>query len=226
MTTAIGSYSRQALDEGEKKKLTTTYSRIHVRSPGGDVWMSADLILAADGMNSIVRKRMAVASGHVDQLVPNGESAYRFVLPMELVKHDATVMSLLGKNHGMRYMGPGGHIMAYPLRKNTLYNVVLIHKADGKKSGRTSWSARGKKEEILEYYRGWSPIVRALISHVPDSEVMETPMNNMPPLPTWVKGKIALAGDACRKFLLILFSYPLTSHTPKIAQTITLDPKH
>ncbi|KAI0879162.1 putative salicylate hydroxylase [Hypoxylon argillaceum] len=183
------------------KKLTTTYSRIHVRSPGGDVWMSADLILAADGMNSIVRKRMAVASGHVDQLVPNGESAYRFVLPMELVKHDATVMSLLGKNHGMRYMGPGGHIMAYPLRKNTLYNVVLIHKADGKKSGRTSWSARGKKEEILEYYRGWSPIVRALISHVPDSEVMETPMNNMPPLPTWVKGKIALAGDACHYML-------------------------
>ncbi|KAI1125065.1 putative salicylate hydroxylase [Nemania abortiva] len=175
--------------------------RIHVHSPERDVWMSADLVLAADGMNSIVRRRMAVASGHVDQLVPHGESAYRFILASDLVKHDATVMGLIGKNQGMRYMGPGGHIMAYPLRKNTLYNVVLIRKAEGKKLGKTSWTARGRKEEILEHYRGWSPVIQALISHVPGSEVLETPMNDMPPLPTWVKGKIALAGDACHYML-------------------------
>lgn len=32
--------------------------------------MSADLILAADGMNSFVRRQMAAASGQVDKLVP------------------------------------------------------------------------------------------------------------------------------------------------------------
>ncbi|KAI0115873.1 putative salicylate hydroxylase [Nemania sp. FL0031] len=181
--------------------LTMSDRRICVRSSDGDTWMSADVVLAADGMNSIVRRRMAVASGHVDQLIPHGDSAYRFVLPTELVKHDTTVMALLNKNQGTRYMGPGGHIMAYPLRKNTLYNVVLIRKAEGKKVGKTSWTARGRKEEILEHYRGWSPVVQALISHVPRSEVLETPMNDMPPLPTWVKGKVALAGDACHYML-------------------------
>ncbi|KAI0486771.1 putative salicylate hydroxylase [Xylaria cf. heliscus] len=165
-------------------------------------WISGDLVLAADGMNSVVRRRMAAASGSIaDPLVPAGESAYRFLLSKELVKHDETVMNLLSKNLGMRYLGPGGHIMAYPLRNNTLYNVVLVRTGDGEKSRRTSWTARGKKEKIIECYRGWCPLVQALVSHVPNSGLLETPMSNMLPLPTWTRGKIALAGDACHYML-------------------------
>ncbi|KAI1421658.1 putative salicylate hydroxylase [Xylaria sp. FL1777] len=175
--------------------------RILVRNRGIDTWMSADLILAADGMNSIVRKRMAVASGRDDQLVSAGESAYRFLLPRELIEHDVAAMDLLDKNHGIRYMGPDGHIMAYPLRKNTLYNVVLVRKSDSQKLQKTTWTTDVKKEEILEHYRGWCPVIHTLISHAPGSRVLETPMNNMPPLPTWVKGQIALAGDACHYML-------------------------
>ncbi|TRX88724.1 hypothetical protein FHL15_010396 [Xylaria flabelliformis] len=150
--------------------------------------------------------RLAAAGGYIDQLVPIQESAYRFVLPKELVKHDEKIMSLLNKNQGMRYLGPGGHIMAYPLRNNTLYNVVLVRAADGEISNKTSWTTYGKKEKILECYREWCPLVRALISHVPSSGLLETPMSNMLPLPTWYKGKIALAGDACRESLLLFFN--------------------
>ncbi|KAI0460547.1 putative salicylate hydroxylase [Xylaria acuta] len=166
-----------------------------------DTWMSADLVLAADGMNSIVRRRMAAASGDADHLVPVGESAYRFLLPKALIEHDEAVMSLMSKNQGTRYLGPGGHIMAYPLRNNTLYNVVLIRTADGEKSRKTSWTTRRKKEKILECYRGWCPLVQALISHAPSSGLLETPMSNMLPLPTWTRGQIALAGDACHYML-------------------------
>ncbi|KAI0544354.1 putative salicylate hydroxylase [Xylaria curta] len=177
-------------------------SRVHVRIHGlRDTWMSADLVLAADGMNSIVRKRLAAAGGYVDQLVPIWESAYRFVLPKELVKHDKTIMNLLNKNQGMRYLGPGGHIMAYPLRNNTLINVVLVRATDGEMSNKTSWTTYGKKEKILECYREWCPLVQALISHVPSSGLLETPMSNMLPLPRWKRGKIALAGDACHYML-------------------------
>ncbi|KAF2969614.1 hypothetical protein GQX73_g4021 [Xylaria multiplex] len=154
-----------------------------------------------DGMNSIVRKRIALASGHSDHLVPAGESAYRFLLPRSLVKHDEKVMTLLGKNQGMRYMGPEGHIMCYPLRKNTLYNVVLIRETNKEKSQKIPWTTYGEKEEILEQYRGWCPVIQALILHAPSSGILETPMNKLPPLPTWVKGQIALAGDACHYML-------------------------
>lgn len=133
-------------------------------------------------------------------------------------------MGLLDKNQGMRYMGPGGHIMAYPLRKNTLYNVVLVHETNDVKRKTTSWTATGKMEEVSEHYRGWSPMVQDLISHARGSEVLETPMNDMSPLPTWVKGRIALTGDACRKCIPVLFNYPfciriLPSSAPKNSQT-------
>lgn len=127
------------------------------------------------------------------------ELAHRFVLSDEMVRHDSAVMALLGRNRGMRYLGPGGHIMAYPLRNNRLYNVVLIRSTDGERRQRISWTIQGNKDEIREHYRGWCPMVQALISYAPSSGILETPMNNMPPLPTWVKGRVALAGDACRK---------------------------
>ncbi|KAI0976098.1 putative salicylate hydroxylase [Xylaria arbuscula] len=174
--------------------------RVLVRNGGNKTWMSADLILAADGMSSAIRRRMAAANNHDDRLVPAGESAYRFLLPRELIEHDQEAMDLLNRNHGIRYMGPGGHIMAYPLRRNTLYNVVLVRKTEGKELENLTWTTSVKKEEVLEHYREWCHLVRALIGYA-GPEVMETPMNNMPPLPTWVKGKVALAGDACHYML-------------------------
>ena len=93
-----------------ERNLITSCSRILVRSHGVKTWMSADVILAADGMNSIIRRRMAMASDHEDHLVPAGELAYRFLLPRDLIEHDKTAIDLLGKNQGMRYMGPNGHI--------------------------------------------------------------------------------------------------------------------
>ncbi|TGJ81208.1 hypothetical protein E0Z10_g7558 [Xylaria hypoxylon] len=80
---------------------------------------------------------------------------------------------------------------------NTLYNVVLVRKADKEKPRKTSWTTHGEKEEIVEHCRGWCPVIQALIRHAPSSGIMETPMNILRPLPTWVKGQMALAGDAC-----------------------------
>ncbi len=106
--------------------------------------------------------------------------------------------------------------------------MVLVRKADGKKLQKTTWTTQAKKEEILEQYRGWCPVIHALINHVPASGVLETPMNNMPPLPTWVKGQIALAGDACRRFplafvFIYLFGIPILRLFAAGAVRLTLD---
>jgi len=162
--------------------------------------MHSDLVIAADGVNSIIRKRMAFASGSTDRLLPTAQLAYRFVLPRNLAERDPALIAALDKNQGMRYMGPGGHVMAYPLRNNTLYNVVLLRETDGDdRSKGTSWTTRVRKEEAFEHYRDWCPLVQNLIRSAPSSEILMTPMSDMPPLPTWVMGQVALVGDSCRK---------------------------
>ncbi|KAI1500731.1 putative salicylate hydroxylase [Biscogniauxia marginata] len=183
-------------------------ARVLVDHDGTCEWFSGNLIIAADGMNSIVRRQIATACRHVDRLIPTGEAAYRLLLPKELIQDDR-VAALLEENMGLRYMGPGGHIMAYPLRKNTVYNVVLLHSVKSRQlagsatcvDSRPSWTKRGRKEEMRQFYSKWSPLVQDLIDYAPESDILETTMTDLPPLPCWVKGRVALAGDSCHPML-------------------------
>lgn len=40
---------------------------------------------------------------------------------------DAELLAMIDQDVTMRYMGSKGHIMAYPLKGNVVYNTVLIH---------------------------------------------------------------------------------------------------
>lgn len=52
---------------------------------------------------------------HEDKPVPTGDAAWRVLIPRERILHDPQAMKLLNSNVGMRWMGPKGHTMAYPV---------------------------------------------------------------------------------------------------------------
>lgn len=138
--------------------------------------------------------------------IPTGDAAYRVLIPRSQLVGDQRALELLNSNVGMRWMGPGGHIMAYPIRNNEMYNVVLLHPQ--KKQGRQlngaddeSWTRKGSKKEMLEWYAGWNDTVKSLLSYVPDGDVAEWNLHSHPPLPTWVNGKCVLVGDAAHPML-------------------------
>jgi salicylate hydroxylase len=169
---------------------------------GLKTWWVADVIIAADGIRSTLRKQIAQAIGFQDEPVPTGDAAYRLLIPREKVKYNPTLLEMLDQNVAMRYMGPHGHVMAYPLRGNTLYNLVLLHpdkNADRVKDD-DYWTTQGDRAEMLAFYSSWSPAIRAWISHA-DEKVLDWSLNTHKPLPTWVHGNIALAGDACHPML-------------------------
>jgi len=117
------------------------------------------------------------------------------------MKNDARALSLLHDNIGMRWMGPYGHIMAYPIKNNTVYNMVLLHPQKPSQGNDESWTSKGDKREMMDFYREWNDTVKNLLSYVPEGEVMEWTLNSHRPLPTWIENKCVLIGDACHPML-------------------------
>ena len=94
-----------------------------VRLHSGE-WLEGDVIIAADGIKSDIRRQIAKAHGIEDRSQPTGDAAYRILIPKEKLEHDPEALDLLNTNTGMRWMGPEGHIMAYPIKNNKVYNMV------------------------------------------------------------------------------------------------------
>ncbi|KAJ5651079.1 uncharacterized protein N7484_004802 [Penicillium longicatenatum] len=164
-------------------------------------WISGDVVIAADGIKSDIRQQIASHHGVHDTCQPTGDAAYRVMIPKEEMSGDKRALDLLNHNVGMRWMGPGGHIMAYPIKNNTVYNMVLLHPQKKDAPNEESWTNKGDKQEMLSFYHDWNDLVRSLLTYVPDGEVMEWTLNSHLPLPSWIENKCVLMGDACHPML-------------------------
>ncbi|KAF3809053.1 FAD-dependent monooxygenase OpS4 [Colletotrichum gloeosporioides] len=167
-------------------------------------WISADLVVAADGINSIVRKQLSTAAEFSDEPMPGGDAAYRLLVPREKIKHDSKLLQMLDQDVAVRYMGPGGHVMAYPVKRNTLYNLVLLHPAKETDqrdiASEDVWSTKAHRKAMLDFYNDWSPAVRAWLRHA-EEEILEWRLDTYPAMPRWVRGNVLLLGDACHPML-------------------------
>ncbi|PBP16227.1 salicylate hydroxylase [Diplocarpon rosae] len=164
-------------------------------------WLSGDVVICADGIKSAIRRQMAGHYGVKDEPCPTGDAAYRVLIPKEKLKNDQTALKMLSQNIAIRWMGSGGHIMAYPIRHNTLYNIVLIHPEKPSQAAEESWTSKGDKNEMLDTYRAWNDTFKGLLEFVPDGEIMEWTLNTHLPLPSWTVNKCVLLGDACHPML-------------------------
>jgi salicylate hydroxylase len=63
----------------------------------------------------------------------------------------------------------------------------------------TDWQASVEKSKLLERYSDFHPRIRAVISKATD--VKQWVLLYRPPIPTWIKGKMCLAGDAAHPML-------------------------
>lgn len=164
-------------------------------------WIEGDIVIAADGIKSDIRSQMAAAHNIKDHSQPTGDAAYRVLIPKEKMENDERALALLNDDIGIRWMGPGGHIMAYPIKNNTVYNMVLLHPQKPAAGNNENWTNKGDKKEMLEFYSGWNDLVRSLLSYVPEGEVMEWTLNSHRPLPSWQENKVVLIGDSCHPML-------------------------
>ncbi|KAJ5773343.1 Monooxygenase FAD-binding [Penicillium paradoxum] len=156
-----------------------------------------DVVIGADGIKSSIRGRLL--EDPTIKAVATGDAAYRIMLPRDIMEQDPELKALIDEPQATRWLGPARHIVAYPVRKHELYNVVLLHPDSHAVS--ESWTTKGSKQAMLDNYDGWDSKVRKLVDLVEDNEVLEWKLCLHHPLQTWIRGSVALLGDACHPML-------------------------
>ena len=149
-----------------------------------------DVLIGADGVHSQVRRRLV---GGDDPAV-SGCLAWRGVIPVErLPAH-------LRRPVGTNWIGPGGHVIHYPLRRGELVNFVgIVERGDWTIE---SWTVAGTTAECARDFAGWHDDVQALIACI--DVPYKWALMQREPLTQWTTGRVALLGDACHPTLPFL----------------------
>lgn len=149
-----------------------------------------DLLVGADGVKSTVRRCLFGD----DEAQFTGMIAWRAVIPMERLPEHMRGMV------GWTWIGPGGHLVNYPLRGGKLMNMIgTIERDDWQVE---SWYAQGSIEECANDFKGWHEDVQTLIHAAP--AVLKWAFMERQPRQKWTQGRATLLGDACHATLPFL----------------------
>ncbi|KAG8931267.1 hypothetical protein FRC03_011366 [Tulasnella sp. 419] len=157
--------------------------------------VEGDVIIGADGVKSMIREQVV---GHEDKPVPTGDAAFRAIVDSDLMLADPELRDLIEHPTMVGWLGPGRHVMTYPIRAKKQFNLVLLHPDDGSVE---SWEAEGSAERMREDFAGWDPKLMKILNMIPST--LNWKLMDRKPLNTWIhpSGKVALLGDACHPML-------------------------
>ncbi|MGH3663388.1 MAG: FAD-dependent monooxygenase [Micromonosporaceae bacterium] len=148
----------------------------------GHSWWEADLVVAADGMDSVVRRAVAADS----TVTPAGYTAWRAVVPA----HRAPETAAAGET-----VGSGQRLLIAPLGSRGVYWMAVVAGAPRPES------AEVQLELLFRWFADWHDPVAKLIDATRPDELWQQAMADLAPLPRRFgfavgHGGIALLGDA------------------------------
>lgn len=173
------------------------------RPRGGEPYtVTADVLIAADGLKSNIRTQMLQqlkVDAHVED---TGQAAYRIMLKREDMQHDPELLELIDGDQVTRWIGEKRHIIAYPVSNKQIYNISTAQPDTTYTAAPSAtYTTKGSKPDMLATFGDFCPKIQRMLNLVPDGEVCVWKLRVHSPLPTWVHGSVALLGDACHPTL-------------------------
>ncbi|CAI5457848.1 unnamed protein product [Closterium sp. Yama58-4] len=152
------------------------------------VRVETPLLLGADGIHSEARKQLL---GEGVSPRDNGRTIWRAIIDSSLCPHP-----LLKPRHILAMVGPGRTATISDAAAGRLYwAFTLVDSADPTVSSARSSRREEAREKILQAFKGWD-VVEQLVKATPPDLILERRVLDLPPLPFWVHGRMALLGDA------------------------------
>ena len=152
--------------------------------------ITADVVIGADGIHSVVRGAVTTPSPPTF----SGLAGYRCMLPAESAPPMALAPAFTV------WLGPGRHLVHYPVSAGREVNLVAIVPAGEWRT--ESWVAEGTLEGLLAEHVGWADEVQELLGLAPKTWLYA--LYDREPLARFVRGRIALVGDAAHPMLPFL----------------------
>ena len=152
--------------------------------------IEAGLMIGADGLHSLLRGAL---NGKVAPFFTH-QVAWRALVPGD--PSDPAEVEV--------HMGPGKHLVSYPLRGGTLRNIVAVE--ERRRWVEEGWSLRDDPMELRLAFEGFSPRVRGWLDRVED--VWLWGLFRHPVAKVWHRcmplGSLAILGDAAHPTLPFL----------------------
>ena len=151
--------------------------------------VSGDALIGADGVHSRIRNRLVGD----DKPEFTGCMAWRGLVPVEKLP------SHMRRNVGVNWVGPGGHVINYLLRRGEIFNFVGVVERDWRVE---SWTEKGTREECAADFTGWNADIHAIIRNI--EQPYKWALLGRTPLTRFSHGRATLLGDAAHPTLPML----------------------
>jgi salicylate hydroxylase len=160
---------------------------MRVRCSSGAV-VEAGVVVGADGVHSLVRTWLTGG----DEPVYSGTSGFRGLVPAERVP-------LLPDPGALQFwMGPGAHLLHYPINGGRLINFLAVVEGPQRWTA-PAWVQDARPGAHLAAFAGWHPAVTQMLGAVPQSP--RWGLFARRPLARWSRGPVVLLGDAAHAML-------------------------
>jgi salicylate hydroxylase len=146
-------------------------------------------LIGADGIRSRTRAQMRDDGDPR----PNGFMGFRTIVPIDKVPAQVPrdIVALWG--------GPGFHVVHYPLRHGTLFNIVAVFRTSAHVERGDVAAYRAELEHV---YRDVHPTMKALLAMLDLGR--RQAVGDRDPVRNWHKGRVCLIGDAAHPTLQTL----------------------
>ena len=157
--------------------------------------VTVDALVGADGLHSLVRETLGF--GRIDDATDSRRTAWRATID------SAQAPSGFCAPQTNLWLGPGAHLVHYPVSGGRLVNVIAaVDEPRRSRFDASFWSTPGDPAEIAKRFAAWCAPIRQLIASAPAWR--KWPLLDRPPLRRWSHGSVTLLGDAAHPMLPFL----------------------